>query len=108
MQPLLLGSNVRDDNSVLTVDLTNPDIYFDQKLVLPKDTLHVVRTLFLWRAAVYQRLRVQNHGDRALQLHAVALHSPATLPTCSRCAACGGRGAGDLVAEIAATSARRR
>src|SRR3990167_8711201 len=27
MQPLLLGSTVRDDNSVLTVDLTNPDIY---------------------------------------------------------------------------------
>jgi hypothetical protein len=23
---LLLGSNVRDDNSILTVDLTNPDI----------------------------------------------------------------------------------
>src|SRR4051794_25143022 len=32
MQPLLLGSNVRDDNSLLTVDLTNPDIYFDKKL----------------------------------------------------------------------------
>ena len=27
MQPLLLGSNLRDDNSALTVDLTNPDIY---------------------------------------------------------------------------------
>jgi glycogen debranching enzyme len=26
MQPLLLGSNVRDDNTQLTVDLTNPDI----------------------------------------------------------------------------------
>ena len=25
MPPLLLGSNLRDDNSVLTVDLTNPD-----------------------------------------------------------------------------------
>jgi glycogen debranching enzyme len=25
-QPLLLGSTVRDDNSILTVDLTNPDI----------------------------------------------------------------------------------
>lgn len=45
-QPLLLGSNVRDDNSILTVDLTNPDIYFDGRLVLPKDVLHVVRTLF--------------------------------------------------------------
>src|SRR5262245_37001905 len=25
VQPLLLGSNVRDDNALLTVDLTNPD-----------------------------------------------------------------------------------
>ena len=62
-QPLLLGSNVRDDNSIFTVDLTNPDIYFDRKLVLPKDVLHVVRTLFLWRGTAYQRLRMQNHGE---------------------------------------------
>ena len=27
VQPLLLGSNLRDDNSALTVDLTNPDVY---------------------------------------------------------------------------------
>src|SRR6202048_2102638 len=26
VQPLLLGSNLRDDNSALTVDLTNPDV----------------------------------------------------------------------------------
>ena len=39
MQPLLLGSNVRDDNTSLTVDLTNPDVYFDDRLVLPKDTV---------------------------------------------------------------------
>src|SRR5215213_1698349 len=26
-QPLLLGSNLRADNSALTVDLTNPDVY---------------------------------------------------------------------------------
>jgi glycogen debranching enzyme len=62
-QPLLLGSNVRDDNSILTVDLTNPDIYVDRKLALPKDILHVVRTVFLWRGAAYQRLRMQNHGE---------------------------------------------
>ena len=67
-QPLLLGSSVRDDNSILTVDLTNPDIYLDQKLVLPKDVLHVVRTLFLWRGTAYQRLRIQNHGDRPFEV----------------------------------------
>jgi len=27
MQPLLLGSNLRDDNSALTIDLTNSDVY---------------------------------------------------------------------------------
>jgi glycogen debranching enzyme len=68
MQPLLLGSNVRDDNSVLSVDLTNPDIYFDQRLVLPKDTLHIVRTIFLWCSTAYQRLRIQNHGDRTVEI----------------------------------------
>jgi glycogen debranching enzyme len=30
--------------------------------------LHVVRTLFLWRGTVYQRLRMQNHGERPLQV----------------------------------------
>ncbi|MGB9045088.1 MAG: glycogen debranching N-terminal domain-containing protein [Pseudolabrys sp.] len=63
MQPLLLGSNMRDDNSVLTVDLTNPDMYFSGQLALSKDTIHVVRTLFLWRSCVYHRLGFHNHGD---------------------------------------------
>jgi glycogen debranching enzyme len=69
MQPLLLGSNVRDDNSVLTVDLTNPDIYFDGKLVLPKDTVHIIRTIFLWRGIAYQRLGIQNHSERLITIN---------------------------------------
>jgi glycogen debranching enzyme len=64
VQPLLLGSNLRDDNSSLTVDLTNPDIYRQGRLVLQKDLLHVVRTIFLWRGTAYQRIALQNHGDR--------------------------------------------
>ena len=66
--PLLLGSNVRDDNSIFTVDLTNPDICVDQDRVLPKDMLHVVRTVFLWRDTAYQRLRMQNHGERTFDV----------------------------------------
>jgi glycogen debranching enzyme len=68
MQPLLLGSNVRDDNTFLTIDLTNPDIYVDGYLVLPKDTLHVVRTIFLWRDTAYQRLAIRNHGERPVDV----------------------------------------
>src|SRR5690242_6523840 len=64
MQPLLLGSNLRDDNSALTVDLTNPDVYRQGRIVLPKDMLHIVRTIFLWRGTAYQRIGLQNHSDR--------------------------------------------
>jgi glycogen debranching enzyme len=63
VQPLLLGSNLRDDNSALTVDLTNPDVYRKGRIVLRKDMLHIVRTIFLWRGAAYQRIGVQNHGE---------------------------------------------
>jgi len=64
VQPLLLGSNLRDDNSALAVDLTNPDVYRNGRIVLQKDMLHIVRTIFLWRGTAYQRIGVQNHGDR--------------------------------------------
>src|SRR3954454_8116580 len=64
LQPLLLGSNLRDDNSTLTVDLTNPDIYRDRRIVLQKDMLHIVRTISLWRGTAYQRIGLQTHGDR--------------------------------------------
>ena len=32
--------------------------------MLQKDLLHIVRTIFLWRGTAYQRIGVQNHGDR--------------------------------------------
>ena len=36
--------------------------------MLPKDVLHIVRTLFVWHGTAYQRLRVHNHGDRAFDV----------------------------------------
>ena len=67
-EPLLLGSNVRDDNTVLTVDLTNPDIFNGDQITLQKDTLHIVRTTFMWRNTAYQRIGLRNHGMRPLGL----------------------------------------
>lgn len=63
VQPLLLGSNVRDDNTSLTADLTNPDIYRGDRLVLAKDTIHITRTCFIWNAHFYIRFGIQNHGQ---------------------------------------------
>jgi glycogen debranching enzyme len=66
--PLLLGSNIRDDNSAYFVDLTNPDLKSDQRIELEKDTVHILRTIFVWRATAYQRLAVRNYGDRPIDL----------------------------------------
>jgi glycogen debranching enzyme len=68
IQPLLLGSNVRDDNVFLTVDLTNPDIYSDGRLTLSKDTVHIVRSIFLWDGSIHQRIAVRNFGECPIDL----------------------------------------
>jgi len=67
-QPLLLGSNVRDDNTLLAVDLTNPDLYVDGQIALHKDIIHVARTIFLWQGTAYQRIAVRNHGLRPMEV----------------------------------------
>jgi len=63
MQPLVLGSSVRDDNLSLTADLTNPDVFRADHIVLPRDALHVERTAYLWKDAAQQRIAVGNHGQ---------------------------------------------
>ena len=62
MQPLLLGSTLSDDNFLLTADLTNPDIVVDGHVVFQKDTIHIVRSIFLWDDTVHQRVGIRNHG----------------------------------------------
>jgi glycogen debranching enzyme len=66
--PLLLGFNLRDDNASLTVDLTNPDVIIDQQVALEKDTLHVLRTIFLWRDTMYQRIGLRNYGAKPMDV----------------------------------------
>jgi glycogen debranching enzyme len=72
-QPLLLGSNVRDDNTMLAVDLTNPDFYDGDHITLEKDIVHIARTIFVWGGTAYQRLALRNHGGRPIALD-LSLH----------------------------------
>ena len=68
-QPLLLGSAVRDDNLTFQVDLTNPDTYFDGKIILYKDTVHISRTLYVGDGCLRQRVAVFNHGAEPVDLN---------------------------------------
>jgi len=59
-RPLLLSSTVQDNNAVLTADLANPDLYSDGRLDLPRDTILVCRSKFLWDGGCYERLGVRS------------------------------------------------
>jgi glycogen debranching enzyme len=61
-RPLLLSSTVKEDNDLLAVDLTNPDVARDGQVVVPRGTLHLFRSKFLWGGVCYERLRLRNYG----------------------------------------------
>jgi glycogen debranching enzyme len=60
-RPLLLSSTVSEDNDLLAVDLTNPDLV-RSGVLLPRDVLHLFRAKFLWQGACYERLRLTHYG----------------------------------------------
>jgi len=47
-RPLLLSSTIKADNSQFAVDMANVDISRNGEVVIPRGTLHVLRTKFLW------------------------------------------------------------
>ena len=61
-RPLYLGSRVKDDNSLLVVELMNPDLGDAGQVRVPKSTLHMLRAKLLWRGACQEHLRLTNHG----------------------------------------------
>ncbi|TDX64856.1 glycogen debranching enzyme [Methylosinus sp. sav-2] len=68
-QPLLLDSAIRDDNLSFYVDLTNPDIFRDEKIALLKDSVYVSRTLYLKDGSLRERLEVSNQSAEEVRLN---------------------------------------
>jgi glycogen debranching enzyme len=67
-RPLLLSSTIKNDNLMLAVDAMNPDVWCDGKVLIPRGTVHVFRSKFLWKETCYERFRVQNYGDGTVDL----------------------------------------
>ena len=62
-RPLLLSSTVKEDNAQLAVDLTNLDISDGSKVLVPRGTLHLARTTYLWNGVMYHRICLRNYGQ---------------------------------------------
>ena len=66
-QPLLLSANLREENEISTVDLTNPD-YRDNLLnrTIEHGTLHILRKKFIYDKKYFERFKIKNYGNKPL------------------------------------------
>jgi glycogen debranching enzyme len=67
-RPMLLSSMVESNNILLIVNLTNPDIYADERLVIPRGVLHICRSKFLWNRVCYEQLQVASYNPASLRV----------------------------------------
>lgn len=62
-KPLLLSSTIKEDNEIISIDLTNPSL----NECIPENTLHISRTQFIRNKAFYEELRCMNYGEQECQ-----------------------------------------
>ncbi len=67
-RPLLLSSTVRDDNILLSVDLTNPDLTFPSGQSLPRGTIHIHRSKFLSEGGCLEKIALHNFSESTVSL----------------------------------------
>jgi glycogen debranching enzyme len=68
LRPLLLSSSIQDDNVLLSVDLTNPDMDVESGEFMRRGTLHLHRYKVLADAACFERIGVRNYGRSAVDV----------------------------------------
>lgn len=67
-RPLLLNSSLKLDNSLLTIDMTTPDLSAGDQLVVRKGEVHVFRAMLLAAEGCREHLRVTNYGEQPVAL----------------------------------------
>ncbi|MEW6387416.1 MAG: amylo-alpha-1,6-glucosidase [Thermodesulfobacteriota bacterium] len=68
-RPLMLTSTVRQDLPLVSVDLTNPDFCQHGRIILPKNMVHLARSLFLWQSRGYLQFRFKNYTSEEINLN---------------------------------------
>lgn len=63
-RPLLLSSAIKEDNEIISIDLTNP-VLNDR---IPENTLHISRTQFIRNKAFYEEVKCMNYDERECQV----------------------------------------
>jgi len=65
-RPLPLSSAIKANNFLFTADLTNLDVSHLDRVAIPRGTVHVQRSKFLWHDVCYEEFAFINYGLSAL------------------------------------------
>ena len=65
-RPLLLSSAIKANNFLFTADLSNLDVSHRDSVAIPRGTLHLQRSKFLWHDVCYEEFTFINYGLSAL------------------------------------------
>jgi glycogen debranching enzyme len=60
-KPLLLSSAIKEDNDILSVDLTNPDLGVCD---IPENSLHISRSIIVRNGLFYDQVRLVNYSEK--------------------------------------------
>lgn len=63
-RPLLLSSSIKEDNHILFVDLTNPDL---EGSSISGGSIHINRSRFIWSGNVYETIKFHNYTSENLE-----------------------------------------
>ncbi|TFE70073.1 amylo-alpha-1,6-glucosidase [Methylacidiphilum sp. Yel] len=65
--PLFLSSTIREDNAMFTIDLSNPEIEKEGKIIR-QQTLLITRSKFIWESCLYEEICICNYGEVPVQV----------------------------------------
>src|SRR4030095_6014813 len=68
-RPLFLSSNANRGSAVLGIDLSNPDLLGRNGAPIPRGTIHIARSKFLWQGTCHEELQVSNFGLHAIDFY---------------------------------------
>src|SRR5690606_27781055 len=67
-RPMLLDSTMKEDDSLLVVQMTTPDLTLPQEAAVPSATLHAFRSLIVEESGFYEHLELTNYSTRPVEL----------------------------------------
>ncbi|MFT2008696.1 amylo-alpha-1,6-glucosidase [Pontibacter sp. 13R65] len=67
-RPLLLSSNIKEENEILSVDLTNSEMELDNGKVLHHGSIHIRRSQFVKDNLYHEKIELENYNGESYPL----------------------------------------